>query len=501
MIRAFAAVAGWCLLAIASAHGQATEPRIARIPAFAVPSSGDVQRTAATEHVGSISRLPKPRGDVAKPKLIMHLPEVGPLPSSQQKTDRTPDRSTESSPSRRDETRIRRKAVSPGTRNTSGAGTHADGLKSTVQSRTASTSQRRWSTQQLFEREQERNRRVGPLSGKFDFDQSMEAVEDAGEQAWRIPPPGVGNVTLPPMVAMQAERVLNDAVALADRGAIYAANRQFLRVMRMITQALDSQLGQQFHTRALASGLRALEEADDFAISTANRVEDDVHLATFVNGHRTPVLKGADLSQFTSLRAMQYYYEYAREQLTLAGGNSTLASRALFALGRAEMLLSTEQEGRQAGAPQSLALFHAALQTDPGNARAANELAVMVARRGRLEEAADILSQGMAVSPTPAVAANLAKIFQRMGDPRAVPMRQMAERLAKNGPPVGRAARVLWVEPQAFDAAADAPVQPIAAVATPNHGSHQASYHPVSQNPMRPMTPNRQFAPAATTWW
>jgi hypothetical protein len=230
--------------------------------------------------------------------------------------------------------------------------------------------------------------------------------------------------------------------------------------MRMITQSLDSQLGRQYHTRALAAGLRALEEAEDFSLSHGNRVEDDVHLASYVSGHRTPVLKDTDLDHLTPLRAIQRYYEYARTQLTIAAGNTRLGSQTMYALGRAEMFLGKEKPIAAPGAPKSIAFFHAALSADPQNIRAGNELAVMLARRGRLQDAAHLLQQGVQVSPLPTAINNLATIFEQLGDPRSTMMRRQARQLAAGNPAAARPAgspRVTWVDPAAFAAANSVP--------------------------------------------
>jgi hypothetical protein len=297
------------------------------------------------------------------------------------------------------------------------------------------------------------NRIAQPLSGQFDFEQPMEAIEVTHTDESQLPPFGRGGVSLPKGVEARAHQLLQSATSLADRGAIYAANREFLRVMRMITQSLDSQVGRQYHTRALAAGLRALEEADDFSLANGDRVEDDMHLANNVKGHRTPVLKEANFDQMTPLRAIQRYYEYARQQLTISAGNTPMGSQALYALGRGNMVLSTERASGAHGAPRSIAYFDAALAADPNNVRAGNELAVMLARRGRWQDAAHILQGSMRVSTMPVALNNLASIFERLSDPRASTIRHQASQLAARGavrPP--DASRVTWVDPATFAA-------------------------------------------------
>ena len=54
------------------------------------------------------------------------------------------------------------------------------------------------------------------------------------------------------------------ACRLAQRGAVYAAQAEFIQVIRRVALANDAECGTDQHSRALAEGLRALDEAVDF---------------------------------------------------------------------------------------------------------------------------------------------------------------------------------------------------------------------------------------------
>ena len=336
-----------------------------------------------------------------------------------------------------------------------------------------------------------------PLSGEYNFEVPMEAVQAAVPSG--ITAAERASLRIPASVSQRGNRMLADAMSLANRGAYFAANREFLRTFRTITQSLDSQLGRQFHTRALAAGLRALEEADDFALATRDHIEDDVHLDIYINGHRTPVLKGTDLSNMTPLIAIQKYYEYAREQLTLAGGHFPLSSQVLFAMGRAENFIGREK-GRQAGAPRALAFFHASLATDPRNHRASNELGVMLAKRGRLAEAAKVIQHGVSVRPTPTSLNNLAKLFEEMGDPRSTELRNQSTRIAATQPATSMNQPVVWLSPQQFATTATDNVKP----PMPAPVAQQMRPMPRQAVRPRPTAAKRQVRrPPATrsSWW
>ncbi len=293
---------------------------------------------------------------------------------------------------------------------------------------------------------------VNPLSGTFDFTESMSANIDTEASLRDVDPQQLGRISLPASLATRVDTIIADATKLADRGALFAAQREFLRALRMTTRALDTSLGRSYHAQALANGLRALEEADDFALQPADSVESDLRLANYIKGHRTPVLKQDAPESLTPLMALQRYYEYAREQLTLAGGGSPLAAKAIYSIGRVEMLQQSETSATSQGAPKSLALFHAALTIDPRNASAANELGVMLAGRGRLREAAALFERSVSAVPTPAALENLATVYEQLGDPRAARWRQGAQQIALQtyGTPQVTPQPIVWLTPQAF---------------------------------------------------
>jgi hypothetical protein len=110
-------------------------------------------------------------------------------------------------------------------------------------------------------------------------------------------------------VAERASELTRHGFSLAKRRAWYSARSEFVQALRLISQALDTQAKQNVHSLALARGLRALEEADDF-VPKGSRLEADLNVAAIVLSHETPVLKSA-ANQATPLVAVQRYYTYA----------------------------------------------------------------------------------------------------------------------------------------------------------------------------------------------
>ena len=217
-------------------------------------------------------------------------------------------------------------------------------------------------------------------------------------------------------VARQAERQVRRGYDLAARGAIYSARSQFIQALRTIAQALDAQAGGRRHGDALAAGLAALEEAEDF-VPRGSNVEADLDVGLLVRGHRTPAMKRAAGGELTSLAAQQKYYSFAQEQLSLAAGHEEAGSMALFGLGKAYGTLAADTSP-QTIAPEAKAMvFHqAALAVDAGNYLAANELAVFEARYGRFESARALLQHCVTLAPQAAIWKNLARVHRQLGE-------------------------------------------------------------------------------------
>ncbi len=247
------------------------------------------------------------------------------------------------------------------------------------------------------------------------------------------------------------------AADLAVRGAYFAARAELLKALRAITQTLDARAGTREHSDALARAVRAFQEACDFT-PRGSRLEADLDLALIVSGHRTPVLKSEHLDLLTPVTAQQRYLHYARAQFVMACGSLPAASQALYALARVYTLMDQAHvETQTLGVPQAIALHQAALVVDPRNSRAANELGVLLANGGRLEEARQALLHSVSVRPEAAAWHNLSVVHQRLGQTELA--RRASEQAiafaGEDGAPASDAPvrSVHWVDPQAFSTA------------------------------------------------
>jgi tetratricopeptide (TPR) repeat protein len=241
---------------------------------------------------------------------------------------------------------------------------------------------------------------------------------------------------------------------LAARGAYFAARAEIVKALRAITQALDAQRSATSHSESLARAMRAFQEAEDFA-PRGSQLEADMNLTQTISGHRTPVLKDVQVDHMTPLVAQQRYLEYAQEQFALACDDLPAASYSLYALARVYTLMEHAQQDAQALClPKAMTLHQAALLVDARNAKAANELGVLLARFGQLEDARRVLRHALTLRPEPQIWRNLAVVHRRLGDA------ELARRADEEGISLARrisvpqesdgALPVQWVDPGTF---------------------------------------------------
>ncbi len=245
----------------------------------------------------------------------------------------------------------------------------------------------------------------------------------------------------------------HQAVNLANRGALYAAREDLQHALRLATQSLDAAEGTSGYSHALEEGLTALAEAEDFALHGAAATVP-MQVEQIVAGHRTPVLQDSATLEISPVIAMQRYYGYAGDRLTAAAGELPAAADSLYWLGKVHNGLARQsvQADRLQG-PQAMVCFRAALSAAPQHYLAANELGVLLARYGQLNDAKRLLQQSVNTRPHAAGWQNLAIVHQRLGEGELAKLAEQ-EFIALSGRPATNAKQppVQWVEPQTFAA-------------------------------------------------
>lgn len=299
-------------------------------------------------------------------------------------------------------------------------------------------------------------------------------------------------------LARRADAHVARGLDLAQRGASYTARAEFLAALQLSASALDQQRQTSAHSRAIAHGLQALEEAADFApVITAARTPRSI-----IESHHTPHGDALDEDALPG-EYMQSYLSYAQKQFAAGAGDLQPAASALYALGKLEMQSPAADIGSIATA-RAAVYFQAALEVNPQHALAANELGVLLARSGRLAEAKAALVHSVRVGPQAVAWRNLAVVHWNLGETdlanRAIwEASQLAARAAGgpggaqpqvaahvNGQNETAALHVQWLDPAAFASTSNSATQtPVAMTAAAASAPQRAANSPDQRKPRR----------------
>jgi tetratricopeptide (TPR) repeat protein len=268
--------------------------------------------------------------------------------------------------------------------------------------------------------------------------------------------------------------------ALAERGALYAAQTEFVQVLRRIAQAKDAAAGSDEHSRALAAGLRALDEAEDF-VPAGIQLEAELDVSVVSSSHRTPVLRDGRFNVLPH-EAAALYHSYAERQLAQAVTGEQAGSMALHGLGKIYALLAARNDDDAQFTQRALAIYSAALAAREDNHLAANELGVLMCRNGRAAEATRLFERTIDAAPSALAYHNLAVAQRKLGmHGQAAANDQESQRLAsweRATGAVSRRAGVRWVSPQEMTRVAQpAPLSPAVYEAAASTGSPLQRHH------------------------
>ena len=254
--------------------------------------------------------------------------------------------------------------------------------------------------------------------------------------------------------------------SLAQHGAFYAARTEFIQVLRRVAQAKDAGSNSDDHARALAVGLRALDEAEDF-VPQGTQLEAELDVRKVASAHRTPALRDYP-EEVLPQEAVVLYHTFAQHELAIAAGGEQAGSMALYGLGKVYARLAERRDEDVQYTRNAMTMYSASLDACPDNYMAANELGVLLCRGGHAAEAVDRFKRAIDLSPTATAYHNLAIAQQKLGMPgQAAANEQESQRLAaldRSAGAVSRRAGVQWVSPaemaQVTQSVAPTPVAP-----------------------------------------
>lgn len=289
-----------------------------------------------------------------------------------------------------------------------------------------------------------------PVADRADARRADERPAVEADPSAALPASEAPRTAIPDVVSRRALDEVRRGFELADRRAYFSARNAFFAALREVAEALDAESGSTQHGQALAAALRAMDESDDF-VADAALTDAEWNVAAVAAAHRTPALRG-DREEFTPAQARRQYYAYAQEQFAAAVAGEPAGAAALFGLGKLHTVLIDVRPAVVAVAPsKALVFYRATLAVDPGQAAAANELGVALAREGRYAEARDWLVHSALVAPRQATWHNLATVHERLGEAELAARARAEMNLAGagGGQP---AARVEWIDPVRFAA-------------------------------------------------
>jgi hypothetical protein len=246
----------------------------------------------------------------------------------------------------------------------------------------------------------------------------LEPSDVDGQTSWIIEPdvPRIPKISglerqLPPHIDQRLSRAFD----LAQRGASYSANIEFREVLSLCALELDTRQGVTSHRDAMRQGMVALDEADEITGQNIDWSDAaDVRVATA--GHTTPVLHGKVPAGADAIQVVQLYYSYAEERFAYACEGLPGASLAYYGLARTFVQPGTRYVH---SAGKAAMLQRVALRVAPQNVLAGNELGVLLAQHGHLNEAEALFKQCVATDASPEAWQNLAAVYARKGDAEA----------------------------------------------------------------------------------
>jgi tetratricopeptide (TPR) repeat protein len=315
-----------------------------------------------------------------------------------------------------------------------------------------------WGTESLQPIPRDQNMVRESIDAPLEDPPGLDSREERGQS--QITAFDAGHTEAMELVAQEADAHTRRGFELAGRRAYFSAREEFIHALRTLSQALDVEQGVSTHSAALAAGMRALDEAEDFVPRGAS-LEAHLDVSMLVTAHATPVYRYESLEGVTPLVARQRYYTYAREQLGVCSGRELAGSMALHGLGKLSAAMAGERGERLSSTEaEAMVYFQAALLASPQNHMAANDLGTLMASKGNWSEARNLFLQSLESQESPVAWNNLAKAHKRLGenDLAARAEKEAKAALAAATPKAGvkapsTAVKVEWVKPDSMTAA------------------------------------------------
>ena len=257
--------------------------------------------------------------------------------------------------------------------------------------------------------------------------------------------------------AQKAVHHIEYGKTLSRRGAAFTARQEFLAAIQVIATSNDKASGDNRHSKALKMAMLSMREAEDFSVANP---EQQIHMdvASVVESHRSQVLTPAQADHLSPVQAMNRYFAHAQEQLDMAGGRNVVSAEVFYCMGKLHTFLNRNQKvlGPYETA-QSVVYHQAALLSDNQHHRSANELGVLLARSGRLEQSKLLFERSLMSQPTIRTWQNLAETHRRLGETNFADQAATEVQILANSPAPNGNSNIQWKPVEVFNQ--EAPIE------------------------------------------
>ncbi len=292
---------------------------------------------------------------------------------------------------------------------------------------------------------------------------------------------------------------VQEAFTLARNGALHAVRARFEQLLFELAQAKDASQMTSRHSRSLATGLRALEEADDFVAVGGHR---DVNAVSLAAGHQTPMLHEVDSKWTLPHEAIAMYHLYAQQKLAASVAGERAGSMMLFGVGKIYAQLA-ERDNLPQATRKSLTMYRSAVTAHGENHLAANEAGVLLARGGRYAPAATLLEQAARQGGASTTHRNLAYVHAKMDHPQIAQQHSvLADRIARGEVARGQLSAergIAWVSPEEFNRRGRGESPQVVASRPLPPAAERQRLPPPALPPTAPASPSTESTP--TLWW
>ena len=260
-----------------------------------------------------------------------------------------------------------------------------------------------------------------------------------------------------PLLAADAQKAVHSieyGKELSRRGAGFSAREEFLKAVQVIAAANDRQKNSNEYTSALRLAMRIMNEAEDFVAASAEQ-QIQMELSEIVQAHQTRILEPEEASRMTPSQAIDRYFFEAQKQLDFAGGRSPVSAEVFYCLGKLHSVFANNKTvPTPLDTARSVVFHQAALASNPGHSGAANELGVLFAKNGRLEQSKVLFKRSLSIQPHPQTWKNLAAVHQRLGEHDMEARAENEYKLLVNQPL--QTSSINWLEAEKFNSESQA---------------------------------------------